>query len=105
MPRPSQLAVEREAKSLSRRAFLGNRVSVHKKSNHLVLLAEAIRIRWQVAPAHWQVKHIRWFLEHAMSQSASGTKYRYYRYIRRVLACDNRWTDWKSQLKGPWTKP
>ncbi len=105
MIRPSQLDVEREARSFSRRAFSGNRSSVHKKSNHIVMAAEAIRIRWNVSPRHWQVKHVRWLLEHKLADRASGTKYRYYCLIRQILIFQDHWADWKPHLKGPWTKP
>lgn len=99
------VAVEREAKSIARKTFRGSRSVVHKKSNHIVNVAEAIRVRWFVAPRNWQVKYIRWFLEHYTQGLTDGARYRYFRYIRDVLIYQNRWDDFGSRLNGSWMFP
>lgn len=101
----SILAVEREARSIARKTFRGSRSVVHKKSNHIVNVAEAIRVRWSVAPRGWQVKHVRWFLERHTKNLATGTRYRYFRYIRDVLIYQNRWDDFGPRLNGSWAFP
>ncbi len=93
------------AKSLSSRAFRGNRQSIKQKTKHIINMSEAIRLRWDVHPYDWQVKHLRWFLEVWISDRAPGTKYRYFRYLREILIFQNHWDDWKGYLKGPWCEP
>lgn len=101
----SILAVEREARSIARKTFRGSRSVMHKKSNHIVNVAEAIRVRWSVSPKGWQVKHVRWFLEHQTKNLAAGTRYRYFRYIRDVLIYQSRWDDFGPRLNGSWAFP
>lgn len=97
--------VKNIAYSLSIRTFRGNRQVVNKKTRHIVNFAEAVRLRWNVNPNNWKVKHLRWFLEVRISDRAPGTKYRYFRYLREVLIFQNRWDDWSGYLRGPWCKP
>ena len=105
MDRPSQTSVERSARGLARRAFSGSPSVVHRRGNHLLVVAEAIRRRWGVAPSAWQAKHIRWFLEVEKSDCSSGTQYRYFLYIKKILIHQDRWLDWKNLLRGSWTRP
>lgn len=105
MNETSIISVEREARSISRRAFTGSRRVVYQKEKHLVNCAESIRKRWGVPPKHWQAKHVRWFLEVALADRSSGTRYRYYRYLRSALIELNRWDDVEAFIVGSWTKP
>ena len=101
----SILSVEREAGSISRRAFSGGRRIVYQKEKHLVNCAESIRKRWGVSPKHWQAKHVRWFLEVALVDRSCGTRYRYYRYLRSALIELDKWDDVEAFVRGSWTKP
>lgn len=100
----SIISVEREARSISRRTFSGNRNVVHQKESHIVTCAESIRKRWGVSPKGWQAKHLRWFLEVKLADRSSGTRYRYYRYIRCILIQTDRWDDVENFIKGPWQR-
>lgn len=97
--------VEREARSIARRAFSGSRHVIYQKEKHLVNAAEAIRHRWNVAPRQWQAKHVRWFLEVHLSGRSAGTRYRYFRYLRSVLVCMNKWDGIEVFIQGGWTAP
>jgi hypothetical protein len=101
----TQSDVIRQSRALARRAFQGDRKSVAGKASHVIAAAEQIYFRWQISPHKWQVKHVRWFLEIYLSDKSSGTRYRYFRYIRAVLVEINRWVDFKAFLTGPWMKP
>jgi hypothetical protein len=101
----SIISVERDARSVSRRTFSGNRKVVHRKENHVVFCAEIIRKRWGILPKDWQAKHLRWFLEVALADKSSGTRYRYYRYLREILIVINRWDDIEPFIRGSWQKP
>lgn len=105
MNKVSIVNVEREARSISRRAFSGSRNVIYQKEKHIVNCAEIIRKRWDVQPKNWQAKHLRWFLEVALMTKSSGTRYRYYRYLREVLKAVNKWDGVDPFLTGPWQKP
>ena len=105
MDRPSQISVERSARGLARRVFSGSPPVVRRRGNHVVIVAEAIRRRWGVAPSSWKAKHCRWFLEIEKSNCSSGTRYRYYTCIKKILIHQDRWQDWKNALRGSWTQP
>jgi len=105
MNKTSIVSVEREARSISRRAFSGGRRVVYEKEKHIVNTGEAIRRRWNVAPQQWQAKHVRWFLEVYLSDRSAGTRYRYFRYLRAVLIQMNRWDDMEGFISGDWTGP
>lgn len=105
MNKNSIISVEREARSISRRAFTGSRHVVYQKEKHLVNCAEAIRKRWGVSPKNWQAKHVRWFLEVALVDKSCGTRYRYYRYLRSALIEMDKWDGVEAFVIGSWTKP
>ena len=99
-----QTEVERQARSLARRVFSGQRRVVKGKENHIANVANKIYGRWRVGPYQWQVKHVRWILV-SLTHCSSGTKYRYFRYIRACLIYLNKWCDWEPHLHGPWQNP
>jgi len=100
----SQIEMERQARSLARKAFSGQRHVVREKEKHIVNTAAAIYRRWRIGVNQWQVKHIRWFLT-SISGRSPGTQYRYYRYIRACLITMNKWVDWSPYLSGSWQLP
>lgn len=101
----SILDMQREARSISRRTFRGSRKVIYQKEKHVVNAAEAIRSRFGVGLKQWQAKHLRWFLEIELSNRSSGTRYRYYRYLRSVLIFVNKFDSFSPFLKGPWQFP
>lgn len=101
---PGQIAVERQTRSLVRRAFSGQRHIVRGKEKHMIHMALNIYRRWRIGPSHWQAKHVRWFLG-SLSERSTGTQYRYFRYIRVCLITMDRWVDWEPHLRGPWQQP
>ena len=101
----SMVSVEREARSISHRTFSGSRNVVYQKEKHIINCAEAIRKRWGVSPKTWQSKHLRWFLEVGLAEKSSGTRYRYFRYLREVLKIMDKWNDFEPFLTGIWKKP
>lgn len=104
MTRETQLEVERQATSMARRTFSGDRKTIHNKSRHIINAAVTIYFRFGASPNNWKLKHIRWFLESTKHKSP-GTRYRYYRYLRSILIHYNHWVDWSPHLRGPWTTP
>ena len=58
-----------------------------------------------MSPKHWQAKHVRWFLEVALVNRSSGTRYRYYRYLRSALIELDKWDDVEAFIGGSWEKP
>lgn len=100
----TQLDAERQARSLSRRTFSGDRKVVDRKSRHIEIATNAIFLRWRIGPWQWQCKHIRWFLQ-SLNKRSPGTQYRYFRYLRAVLKVMDRWVVWGPHLGGPWTSP
>lgn len=67
-------------------------------------LAALIMSRWPAItqPQQWQVKHVRWALEHGLADRAPATRYHYYRTARVLATAMNRWADWAAYLNGPW---
>jgi hypothetical protein len=100
----SQAEMERQARSLARKTFSGQRHVVREKEKHIVNTATAIYLRWKIGVNQWQAKHIRWFLQ-SISSRSPGTQYRYYRYVRACLIELNKWADWEPHLRGSWQLP
>lgn len=101
----SAINVAREARSLARKVFRGSRKVIYEKEKHIVNAAEAIRHRWVVNPSNWKAKHLRWFLEAYLKDRSSGTRYRYYRYLREILIFMDKFDDVSKFLNGPWQFP
>lgn len=69
-------------------------------------LREAIAGRYGVTHVHaWQVKHVRWGLEHGLGDVSDATRYDYWRTARVIAAALNHWPDWAACLHGPWQSP
>jgi hypothetical protein len=101
----SILDVQREARSISRRTFRGSRKIIYQKEKHVVNAAEAIRSRFGIGVKEWRAKHLRWFFVEFLKEHSSGTRYRYYRYLRQILIFMNRFDDFSPFLKGSWQFP
>lgn len=53
----------------------------------------------------WQVKHLRWCLEHALRDHSPEERYRYYLAVCAFGHALGRWPDWERFLRGPWQSP
>ena len=102
---PSAISVDRQARAIAHRVFTGSRETIRKKENHLVFVAEAIRREWKVNPYKWEPHHLVWLFSVALSSRSAGTKYRYFRYIRRALWGMGLWPEWAISLEGGWMYP
>jgi hypothetical protein len=69
------------------------------------LIARAIYRRWQVGPYHWQVKHVRWYLEHGTKALTPSTRYRHWLTLRLLVIALDREADWTRHLAGAWQRP
>ena len=68
-------------------------------------IAESIYRRWHIGPHQWQVKHVRWYLEHATRDLKPNTRYRHWLTIRLLGMALGKETDWQPHLVGPWLRP
>jgi hypothetical protein len=67
--------------------------------------AEVIWRRWQVGPHQWQVKHLRWYLEHRTVSMKPSTRYRHWLTVRALVYALGRSDDWLPRLRGDWIRP
>jgi hypothetical protein len=83
-PRPSSFAVYRAPGT-----------TVHAHLGRAGGIAACIYRRWQVGPYEWQVKHLRWFLEHGTTSLEGSVRcYRYWLTIRVLIIALGREADW-----------
>jgi hypothetical protein len=68
-------------------------------------IAGAIYRRWQVGPYQWQVKHVRWYLEHGARGLTPSTRYRHWLTLRLLVIALDKEADWTRQLAGAWQRP
>ena len=62
-------------------------------------IGEAIWRRWQVAPAHWQVKQVRWYLEYHCRDLAPSSRYDHWRTVRALLHALAKAENWLPHLQ------
>ena len=68
-------------------------------------IASAIYRRWQVGPYQWQVKHVRWYLEHGDERLTPSTRYRHWLTLRLLVIALDKEADWTRHLAGAWQRP
>jgi hypothetical protein len=107
MARPpnQQVAAKKARELLSRRMPGLDPTTVREHVVRAEHIAETIWRRWQVGPWQWQVKHLRWYLEHRTNGMKPGTRYRHWLTIRALVYALGRGEDWEGRLKGPWVRP
>lgn len=105
MSAANQQQAGRQAAALLRRSLPGAKRAARVHVRRAEHIGDAIWRRYQVAPAQWQVKHLRWFLEHHTRDLATTSRYDYWRTVRALIAALNRLTDWTPHLRGPWLRP
>lgn len=106
MSRPAnQRVAARQARSLLASRLPGSRRgTVRQQVERAGHIARIIWRRWQVGPYQWQLKHLRWYLVERTNEHASGTRYRHWLTVRRlILALDK--DEWIERLDGPWVRP
>ncbi len=88
------------------RAQPGSRGGVRQHVRRGERLRGLIEARWGIQrPEQWRAKHLRWALEHGLSDVSPATRYHYYRTARAIAAALGRWPQWEPHLRGPWTSP
>jgi len=93
------------AVQLLKRSLPGHSVVVRRECQRAAGIAAVIWRRWHVGPWQWKCKHVRWFLEHHMSQYRGWTRYRYWLTLERLLQAIEKREDWRPHLNGPWQSP
>jgi len=68
-------------------------------------IAADVYRRWQLGPSQWQVKHLRWYLEHRANRFEPSAQYRYWLTVRVLVIALDKDADWLPRLKGPWERP
>jgi hypothetical protein len=58
-----------------------------------------------VGPYQWQVKHLRWYLEHRTQAMQPSTRYRHWLTVRALAHALGRSDDWLGYLRGEWLRP
>jgi hypothetical protein len=107
MARPpnQQVAAKKARELLSRRMPGLDPTTVREHVIRAERAAAVIWRRWQVGPWQWQVKHLRWYLEHRTDGMKASTRYRHWLTIRALVYALGRSDDWEPRLKGPWLRP
>ena len=107
MARPpnQQVAAKKARELLSRRMPGLDPTTVREHVVRAEQAAAVIWRRWQVGPYQWQVKHLRWYLEHRTDEMKPGTRYRHWLTVRALVYALGRSDDWEARLKGPWLRP
>lgn len=99
-----QLAAHVE--SLLRRALPGTRKTVDLHIRRVQRMATQIWKRFPgVGPYQWQVKHLRWVLEHGLCDLSNPSRYDYWRSLHKAVVALGRADDWAPLLRGPWLRP
>lgn len=106
MSRPAtELQAAMQVEQLLRRSLPGASASVATHVRRAQRLAIVIYRRWQVGPHGWQCKHVRWALEHGISDLAPVSQYDHWRSLEKALVALGRRDDWLPRLRGPWLRP
>jgi hypothetical protein len=50
--------------------------------------------RWHVGPHQWQVKHVRWYVEHGTDGFTPSTRYRDWLTLRLLSTALGKEVDW-----------
>ena len=106
MSAANQYQAARQARALLAKSLPGSRRGTVKTHLHRAeQIGEAIWRRWQVAPAHWQVKQVRWYLEYHCRDLAPSSRYDHWRTVRALLHALAKAENWLPHLQGPWLRP
>ena len=101
----NQRQAGRQAAALLRHSMPGATRSVQRHTRRADLIGALIWRRWQVVPAQWQAKHLRWYLERETRVLAPSSRYDHWRTVRALAAALEKLDDWHPHLRGPWLRP
>ena len=90
--------------------FLGKRLTgshetIKKHIERANKIATAIHKRFSKNVYQFQVKHLRWFLNHYINCYVQGTKYNYWLTIKLIINFIGKSSEWLVLLRGDWVKP
>lgn len=106
MSRPANTKHARAlARSLLERSLPGSKARVREHSRRAESIAEVIYRRWHVGIFQWQVKHLRWVLQHVCADLSPGRLYRFWLTVRILVCALGEEDSWLPQLRGPWVRP
>lgn len=92
--------------SLLRRSLPGTRKTVDLHIRRVQHIATQIWKRFPgIGPYQWQVKHLRWGLEHGQPNLSPASRYDYWRSVQKAIVALGRTDDWAPLLRGPWLRP
>lgn len=104
-PANAKQAAAKARALLSRRLPGPRRTTVRSHLRRAERIAELIFQRWQLGPYQWQVKHVRWYLEHRTEHLSPSARYRHWLTLRLLVVALGREADWNRHLAGPWQRP
>ena len=102
---PSAQQAGREAALLASKQFKG--IASETKRRRVARarrIAETIWKRWSVGMRRWRLKHMHWYLTHAMRDTSPNTRYQYWVVLRAMLVILRK-ERWISSLRGTWCWP
>jgi hypothetical protein len=87
--------------------FLGKRLSgslktINKHLERAKIIATAIDKRFGKNVYQYQVKHLKWFLNHFIDSYAKGTKYNYWLTVKLIISFIGKSNQWLVLLRGDW---
>ena len=94
---------KRQARALLINSKRGSVKSVRVHVKRAESLSRAIWQRFNVTPAKWQLKHLRWHLEHNTRDLAAATRYDHWRTVCALVDALSR-DQWLPRLRGPWSQ-
>lgn len=94
-----------EVEHLLRRSLPGARRSVDVHVRRVRRMAILIWMRFQIGVYRWQVKNVRWVLEHGLSHLSPASRYDHWRSVEKAIVALGRENDWRPLLRGPWLRP
>ena len=101
----NQNEARRQARYALKNSLSGKKDFIDSHIRRAEAIAEAVWKKWQVTPATWQVKHLRWFLTHHVRKLSDSRRYEYWLTVRVLIAAQHKFYDWEPHLKGPWQRP
>lgn len=94
---------ERSAQ-LIHRTVSGDKITKKREQGRASRIGQEIFLRFNIQPANWQLKHVRWFLNEYSKTMASSTRYNHWCSLRLMLQALGK-DIWLTQLQGTWVTP
>lgn len=100
----NQYEAARQAKALLIHSMPGKKTSIRTHIKRAERVAMIIWCRWQVTPATWKVKHIRWYLNHSTRNLATTTRNDHWRTVEALISRQGKLSGWLPHLIGTWLR-